>query len=57
MTLGLGALGTLNSVPSALEAAYGSRTPVGGMVFFRVRALGSPASSAHAMMDMNKSRP
>ena len=57
MTLGLGALGTLNCVPTALEALYGSRTPVGAMVFLRVRALGSPAASAHAMMDMNKSRP
>jgi hypothetical protein len=37
VTLGVGARGTLNAVPSALEAAYGSRTPVGGMVFLRLR--------------------
>jgi hypothetical protein len=52
MTFGLGALGTLNSVPSALEAAYGSRTPVGAMVFLRVRALGSPATEMPAMKGM-----
>jgi hypothetical protein len=37
-TLGLGAMGTLNVVPSALTSAYGSRTPVGGMAFLRLRA-------------------
>ena len=36
-TLGLGASGTLNVVPSALSDAYGSRTPVGGLVFLRLR--------------------
>jgi hypothetical protein len=36
-TLGLGVLGTLNTVPSALRAAYGSTTPVGAMVFLRLR--------------------
>jgi hypothetical protein len=36
-TLGLGAMGTLNSVPGALESAYGSRTPLGAVVFLRVR--------------------
>jgi hypothetical protein len=36
-TLGLGAMGTLNVVPSALEPAYGSRTPLGAFVFLRVR--------------------
>jgi hypothetical protein len=36
-TLGVGASGTLNVVPSTLESAYGSRTPVGGLVFIRLR--------------------
>jgi hypothetical protein len=36
-TVGLGGSGTLNVVPSALENAYGSRTPVGGLIFLRLR--------------------
>ncbi len=36
-TIGLGVSGTLNVVPSALKAVYGSRTPVGGLVFVRLR--------------------
>jgi hypothetical protein len=37
VTIGLGARGTVNVVPSALELHYGSRTPLGGMVFIRLR--------------------
>jgi len=36
-TIGLGVSGTLNVVPSALIDAYGSRTPLGGLVFLRLR--------------------
>jgi hypothetical protein len=36
-TVGVGASGTLNFVPSSLEAAYGSRTPTGLFLFLRVR--------------------
>jgi len=36
-TLGLGVQAILNLVPSALEASYGSRTPLGGIVFIRLR--------------------
>jgi hypothetical protein len=36
-TFGLGARGAINLIPEALEAEYGSRTPVGVAVFFRVR--------------------
>jgi hypothetical protein len=36
-TIGLGASGTLDMVPSALKTVYGSRTPVGGLVFLRLR--------------------
>ena len=36
-TIGLGAMATLNVLPSTLERTYGSRTPMGGLVFLRVR--------------------
>jgi hypothetical protein len=36
-TLGLGAMGTVNITPSSLGAAYGSRPPLGGVVFLRMR--------------------
>ncbi|MDB4888187.1 MAG: hypothetical protein JWL61_42 [Gemmatimonadetes bacterium] len=36
-TLGIGAMGTVNVVPSTLSSTYGSRTPLGAMVFVRVR--------------------
>ena len=41
-TLGIGLQGTLNVVPIALDPIYGSRTPVGGMVFVRIRPLHGP---------------
>jgi hypothetical protein len=37
VTLGLGARGSVSFVPPDLESAYGSRTPLGGMIFLRVR--------------------
>ena len=45
-TLGVGFETTLNLVPAELRPFYGSRTPVGGMLFVRVRPLHGP----HAMM-------
>lgn len=36
-TIGLGAAGTLNFVPSELENAYGSKNPAGLFVFLRLR--------------------
>ena len=48
MTLGLGLRGTLNLLPRSLEPYYGSRTPVGGLVFLRIR----PVWGGHAGMDM-----
>ncbi|MDQ6717734.1 MAG: hypothetical protein M3Z17_05215 [Gemmatimonadota bacterium] len=36
-TIGLGAAGTINFVPSQLEPIYGSRTPAGLFVFLRLR--------------------
>lgn len=44
-TVGLGVQGTINRVPSGLEPFYGSRTPVGGWVFLRVR----PIHTSHMM--------
>ena len=43
-TLGLGAMGTLNVVPASLQAAYGSRTPLGAFLFLRVRPFRSAMS-------------
>lgn len=42
MTVGVGFQGTVNAVPRALEPLYGSRAPVGGMVFIRVRPVHGP---------------
>lgn len=36
-TIGLGAMGTVNVIPSSLETTYGSKNPVGGAVFVRLR--------------------
>jgi hypothetical protein len=36
-SLGLGAAGTIDMVPSALASSYGTRTPVGVTVFLRLR--------------------
>jgi hypothetical protein len=48
-TIGLGAAGTLNFVPAALEPYYGSRNPTGLFVFLRVR----PFHLARTTMRMN----
>jgi hypothetical protein len=50
-TLGLGVRGNVGFVPSALEAAYGSRNPVGVMVFVRLRSrhLGMTRSTTSPM--------
>lgn len=49
VTLGVGARGTVNLLPTALEASYGSRTPLGGMVFLRVRPYHSQPHDAMVM--------
>lgn len=36
-SLGLGAAGTLDVVPSGLQPAYGTRTPLGATIFLRLR--------------------
>lgn len=38
VTLGLGAQAIVNVVPSALEPFYGSRSPLGGLIFLRLRS-------------------
>jgi hypothetical protein len=48
-TIGLGAAGTLNFVPAALEPYYGSRNPAGTFVFVRLR----PFHLARPTMRMN----
>jgi len=37
---GVGAMGTVNVVPQSLQAAYGSRAPLGLFLFVRLRLLG-----------------
>jgi hypothetical protein len=37
LTLGIGARGSMNLLPRTLENAYGSRAPLGAMVFLRLR--------------------
>lgn len=46
ITLGVGARGSVNIVPRALENAYGSRMPLGGMVFLRLRPYHEPSHGA-----------
>src|SRR5262245_8842613 len=52
-TIGVGFQGTINFVPSGLEPFYGSRTPVGGMVFFRVRPTHGPHTMSGTPMPMH----
>lgn len=40
-TLGIGGMATVNAVPRSLAPTYGSRTPVGGLLFLRLRPLQS----------------
>jgi hypothetical protein len=56
-TIGVGAQGTLNVVPSALENAYGSRTPLGGLVFVRLRPFHAPMTSMNGMETNKASGP
>lgn len=52
VSIGVGALGTLNVVSSALEPAYGSRTPLGAVLFLRLRAVDSRAGGMAGMPGM-----
>lgn len=53
-TVGIGGTGTMNIVPSALEATYGSRTPLGGVVFLRVRPTHERRAAMPGMHEMNE---
>jgi hypothetical protein len=62
-TIGLGAVGMINVVPSLLENAYGSRTPLGSMIFLRLRPFHAhaggmneptPMKSMHAELDASQ---
>ena len=44
-TIGLGAAGSLNFVPAALEPYYGSRNPTGMFAFVRMRPFHSSRAS------------
>ena len=52
-TLGLGAMGTMNRVPADIEEVYGSRTPIAGVLFLRVRPFHRPGGMA-GMHDMHR---
>ena len=52
-TFGIGLQATVNRVPSGLESFYGSRTPLGAMVFLRVRPVHTPHHMAPKPMDMS----
>ena len=55
-TIGAGAQGTLNVVPSALDNVYGSRTPLGGLVFLRLRPFHAAMSSMSGMESPDESK-
>jgi hypothetical protein len=52
-TLGVGLQAMLNVVPDQLQSSYGSRTPVGGMLFVRVHPLHAPHQMAATMPSMS----
>jgi hypothetical protein len=52
MTLGAGVRGTMSFLPAQLEPHYGSRTPLGGVVFLRIRPHHRGAADPHAGMKM-----
>ena len=58
-TFGIGLQATVNTVPSVLESIYGSRTPVGAMVFVRLRPIHAshPAGPMAMPSDHPEGRP
>lgn len=52
-TLGLGASGTLNFIPTSLRPYYGSRVPAGLMIFLRLRPFHKKMSAMPGMPGMN----
>ena len=49
LVAGVGVRGSLNFVPSSLDGAYGSRTPVGAAIYLQLR----PADAREGVMKMN----
>src|SRR5437879_2340644 len=49
LAAGAGVRGSLNFVPSSLDGAYGSRTPVGAAIYLQLR----PADAREGVMKMN----
>ena len=49
LAAGVGVRGSLNFVPSSLDGAYGSRTPVGAAIYLQLR----PADARDSGMKMN----
>src|SRR5881397_2221545 len=45
LAAGVGVRGSLNFVPSSLNAVYGSRTPVGAAIYLQLRPAGAPEGS------------
>ena len=50
LTVGIGVQGTLNFLPGTLSAFYGSRNPLGGTVFIRIRPFYERAATMAGMM-------
>jgi hypothetical protein len=50
LTLGLGARGAVNAIGPALEPFYGTRWPLGGMIFVRVRPATMTMDQSHPNM-------
>ncbi|MGI8497110.1 MAG: hypothetical protein ACR2OG_05955 [Gemmatimonadaceae bacterium] len=53
-TIGVGAQGTVNVVPGALESVYGSRAPLGGLLFLRLRPFHTVMSEMAPMGTSNR---
>ncbi len=51
-TVGIGLQGSLNVLPNTLDPIYGSRTPLGGMLFLRIRPLHGPHAIPNTAMPM-----
>ena len=45
LSAGVGVRGSVNFVPSALTAVYGSRTPLGAVIYFHLRPAGALRSA------------
>lgn len=53
-TGGFGVMGTVNRVPADLTPIYGTRSPLGGLVFFRVRPAYTPLNALMSGMPQHR---